>query len=394
MDIGEHHEDRDAIYYPFTHVRDEAWLRSTLLFFPHVLRMAPAHYQLNDSKFVGELARTNGRRGEPLVGRYPLDSFEAHQAGTRLALRFAADIPDPAFRAKYSRAATQAAHGNDSLFQIHRDKFAEPPLDLLVGAGLVWPPNQETRPDPGEHWLAVHPVIGEVIMSTAAADAATRKGCDVLTHEEGAHLVTSTRDEDVIYATLLERPGTDGARKPHALGIGNVVVATTFDLSKLKPADFAVLSKERGALFDLRKLLAERAAQIPAMSDADTRMKHVCDAAGEIVAEWEKKRMGWGNYLKRLFRVEAAEPAKEAATGLLGLAFGAGGGGAAAGAGAAAGTVALAAAPGLAVGFALYGVQTWRTQAAEAEAAPTRFLSRIAKHGGVLAAAGPPSSAD
>ena len=54
----------------------------------------------------------------------------------------------------------------------------------------------------------------------------------------------------------------------------------------------------------------------------------------------------------------------------------------------------LGAAPGLAVGLVLYGVKTWGELGKEEEDAPTRFLSRVAERGGVLAAAGAPLSTE
>ena len=124
MATVEHSEDRDALYYPFIHLRNEAWLRSALLFFPHVVRMTPPGYDINNSPFVQELAATLGRRDEPLVGSYRLDMPAANAAGKRLAGRFEKDVADAAFRRRYGRTATTAGFKNDSVFQIHRDKFA------------------------------------------------------------------------------------------------------------------------------------------------------------------------------------------------------------------------------------------------------------------------------
>lgn len=394
-------EDRDAIYYPYIHIRDEAWLRSALLFFPHVLRMVPGGYTLNDSEFVAELAATQGRWGAPLVGSYPLDSPEAYGAGVRLAVRFAPDLADPAFRERYSRVSTLAQYGDDSLFQIHHSKLAVPLRDALSKAELIWAPSLHGRPLNRDDWLAVHPAIGNVIMSTAAATAACEKGCDVLTPSQRNHIVTASRDEDVIYATLLGKSGAGAVeRKPDIVEIGNLVVATTLDLSQLTAANYAALSQDTGALFDLRQLLADRAAIIPAMSDPIEREKRAREAAEQIVEQWEKKRRRFKGFLRKLFRVDAAEPAKDAATDLLKLALpttaAAGGAGATAAAAAGGLTVlggaALAAAPGLAVGFVLYGWNTWSDLRKEEADAPTRFLSRVAELGGVLAAASPPSS--
>lgn len=398
-------EDRDALYYPFIHFRNENWLRTALLFFPHVLRMVPPEFNFNDSKFVSELAQPKNDRDKPLVGSYLLNSYEAYQAGERLAARFNIDTANPEFCAKFNRQATAANFKHDGVFQIHRQKFADALRWSLEEANLIWQPSQPNRGD----WLAVHPVIGEIVMSTAAAAAARGKGLDILTDTDRNHLITSTRNEDVIYNTLLGSSGEeavgDDERRPTGQRIGDLVIATNFDLSVLTSDDFVALSKERDALFDFRKLLAERSMRIPVMGDPDERDRRAKESASIIFDEWENKRKTWGRFLKRVFRVEAAGEAKGAATDLLKVfvptaagagatattgAAGAGGaaaaGGTAVGAGtfAAIGSTFLGAVPGLAVGLIWYGVTTWRKLGEEEEGAPTRFLSRVVDKGGVL----------
>jgi hypothetical protein len=134
------------------------------------------------------------------------------------------------------------------------------------------------------------------------------------------------------------------------------------------------------------------------MSNRATREMHAREAAECIVEQWEDKRRTWGHFLTKLFRLEAAGEAKSAATDLLKLAMpsaaGAGAGlvaSGAAGAALSAGPILLGAAPGLAVGLVYYGFKTWNDLGAEEKGAPTRFLSAVAKMGGVLAAAPAPS---
>ncbi len=225
----------------------------------------------------------------------------------RLAKRFQADVGDAAFCRTYSREATQAGYSDDSVFQIHRDKFIGELEQLLRSKKLMWPPSRPNRGD----WFALHPMIGEIIMSTAAVAAADEQGYDVLTDTERNHLVASIRDEDAIYSILLKRgEGTRVGRKPSSLEIGQLVVATTFDLDSLTAEDFAALSREREALFDFRELLAEHAAAIPPTGDDETRRKRAKEAADLIIDEWERKRRTWGRFLKQVLRLEAAEKAK------------------------------------------------------------------------------------
>jgi hypothetical protein len=218
-------------------------------------------------------------------------------------------------------------------------------------------------------------------MSTAAVAAARDRGCDILTDTRRNHLAAATDDEESIYNSLLGRTkGQDEVRETEAHEVGDLVMATTFDLSGLKPADFAALSREREALFDFKALLAQRACRIPPMADERKRLAVAREAADDIISEWEKTRRSWGKFLKRAFRLEAADEAKDVATNLLievGLGTGL----------VATGTVLLGAAPGLAIGLSLYGAKTWRDLGVEERTAPTHFLSLVASQGGVLSAA-------
>ena len=73
--------DRGALYYPFIHVRDEEWLKATLLCFPFVDRMVPAGYEVNDSDLAGYFASAQGRFGRPMLGRRDVaDKVEPHTA--------------------------------------------------------------------------------------------------------------------------------------------------------------------------------------------------------------------------------------------------------------------------------------------------------------------------
>src|SRR5215471_12941354 len=62
-----HVPDRDALYYPYIHIRDVNWLKGTLLCFPQVRRIVPSDFPLNDSAEVRKFLRLRGARGEPLL---------------------------------------------------------------------------------------------------------------------------------------------------------------------------------------------------------------------------------------------------------------------------------------------------------------------------------------
>src|SRR5947209_15469492 len=71
--------DRDALYYPYIHIRDVNWLKSTLLCFPSVRRIVPKRFNLHDSDEIQEFCQTDGPRGA-LLSSADLDSPALHQA--------------------------------------------------------------------------------------------------------------------------------------------------------------------------------------------------------------------------------------------------------------------------------------------------------------------------
>lgn len=381
-------EDRDALYYPFIHFRDEAWLRNSLLFFPHVLRMVPAGYPLRDSRFVRELSDTVGRRGEPLVGSYDLGSGEAYAAGLRLAQRLAADIGDPEFCRRYDKAAASGLPA----FHLHRNKFAVPLLETLSRQGLMWDAERDGTSRHGGDWLAVHPSIGEVMMSTAAQAVAASQGCDVLTDSSASHLAASACDEETIYRRLdAPASGRPQPVKPSAMEIGNLVIATTLDLSAMTPADYVALSQESEVLFDFRRLLAEKAATIAPAADHGSRLRRAKEAADAIATEWQERQRTFGKFFKRALRLEGASEGKQAATDILQSALYS----IVASGGVVAATDApplpLVVLPGLAVGLTFYGFKTWQELGQEEQNSPTRFLSQALEHGATLVASSRPA---
>src|SRR6266478_4419158 len=99
--------ERDALYYPYVHFPSEAWLKSTLLFSPHVYRMVASEYQPRwDTVFMRELRKveTNGVR---LVEHADLWSSTASDAQKVLMRRLLTDISHEGkvFKRRFGKAA-------------------------------------------------------------------------------------------------------------------------------------------------------------------------------------------------------------------------------------------------------------------------------------------------
>lgn len=219
-------------------------------------------------------------------------------------------------------------------------------------------------------------------MSTAARSASSARGCDIVTDSIRDHVFTSNLTEEQLYKSLLHNEsGTERGLEVTDREIGDLVISTTFDLSKMSAHDFASLSQDQESLYQFSQLLSQEASKIPLIADANQRLVRAKNAAEQIVSMWETRRRSWGSYLKGLFKLESLDEAKGMATDMLQFAFTGGAAGASM-----TGTL-LGAVPGMAVGLVVRSAKSWSDAAAKERDAPTHFLSKIAQHGGIVSAA-------
>src|ERR1700722_14628748 len=67
-------ESRYALYYPYIHIRDENWLKGTILAFQKVRRLVPNRFTVKDQAITRRYAALEGPRGyllESLVVEAP-----------------------------------------------------------------------------------------------------------------------------------------------------------------------------------------------------------------------------------------------------------------------------------------------------------------------------------
>jgi hypothetical protein len=411
-------KDTDCLYYPYIHVRDEAWLKATLLYFPHVLRMVPPGFETRDSAFVRSLAQKRGARGEELLGSYRLRTLATDEAIDRLTFRLIDDIQkNPDFANQFSRKATLEAYGGrDPEFLVHRGKAPQHFWSELSKRGLMWSAplpsgairrmSVDVSRNLGD-WTALHPILGEAFMSTVAAAAARDEGLEVVTDNAHVHGIASSRDEETIYQTLIHGKSSTGASEPAMiLRLAHLVIVGGFDVSTLSPEDLAAMSTNREALFDFRRYLAQRVVEIPEMDSEAKREARLKAAATEALDEWRKSLANMSSFAQRFFGVGLLDKSERAMTdlakalvpGSLATAATAAGTAAAAPAIGAAtlitSPVVIAAAPGLAVALAVYGIKTWHGLKQEEMSGPLRYLSLLKKQGATLMVAAPPQRED
>ena len=59
--------DRGALFYPYVHVRDDNWLKATLLTFPYLERMVPPGFKVNDLELANAFASRESRLGKSML---------------------------------------------------------------------------------------------------------------------------------------------------------------------------------------------------------------------------------------------------------------------------------------------------------------------------------------
>ncbi|HEY2236076.1 MAG TPA: hypothetical protein VGK01_21570 [Candidatus Angelobacter sp.] len=290
--------DRDALYYPYIHITDINWLKSTLLCFPNVRRMVPTSYTPDDSKEIREFCEVTGPRGTPLLTSVNLFSPGASRAELNLLARLQAN--DRFIRSRYSRLKTLQQYPNPAdHFLLHDEKIISQLSNYLVGSegkdALAWrtaaPPDRPTRSEVGQ-WLALHPTLGSAILSVKAISIADEFGLDIVTDSSFVHHSVVSTQEDDIFEDLIGKPAIK--RKPTADetvdDLTEIVMATNFDASKLSAKQIAELLSDGKDLKRFKDELVPLAASIPAISDPKEREQRLKAAADEVVEKWKKYR--------------------------------------------------------------------------------------------------------
>lgn len=366
-------KDRDALYYPYIHVRDINWLKATLLCFPKLYRMVPSDFHLNDSPEVIKFRETEGLRGRLL------DEFDLNQEFLEKAQKLLMDrlaVEDESSLRRFSRQKTlDEFKGKDNSLQIHRDKFFGQMLYFLEEKGLLWEIHEKNKG--GDIWVGVHPKLGETIMSVIAIAIANTKGLDIVTSSDFIHFGLATQNQEAVISSLFGDSFATSPQYPKEDIIDEltqVVIKTKFDVSKLSLDTVIGLIKDGKGLHKFKTALGEIAKSIPTIPDPEARANRLKEKADEIIEEWEKYEKSLPSIAKEAlgesFGKKLPELASKSLSGLV--------------AGAALTTTLLGAANGFAVGMIVCtGISIWKKYAEKANN-PYRYLSNLEKAGASL----------
>ncbi|HWK97568.1 MAG TPA: hypothetical protein VNR39_19305 [Pseudolabrys sp.] len=373
--------ERDALYYPYIHIRSAEWLKRTLLIFPHVARIVPRDFSPIDLEEVSRFENVLGRHDKPLLRPVNLDSAGVWEAQHQLLHLMREDInKDPRFFMPYTFENYRAAfRGVDEEFRLHVDKPLAEIIWFLDRYNLSWPARGG---NPYDRDVALHPVIGSLIMSTIALACAKDEGFDVVTDEGRLHYEGGSNDVPGIYQKLVHGvvPNAPAFR---ATGdeLFELVVFQQCDVEKLTPERLSKLSEDREAIDALRLALAEIAGKIPEMQNRVAFEDRLKASVNDALGAWKNNRMNMSSVSKEMFGRDLLKPTEGFVKGLvekfaasaIGAVGGAAGGGSSG--------MLIGAAGGFVVALVAHGVTSWGRASDRSRKSPYRYLTTIEKAG-------------
>jgi hypothetical protein len=295
-------KDRDALYYPYIHIRDVDWLKRTLLIFPHVVRMVPRDFPSSDDAETAEFSQYIGTHRQPLVRQADLQSNNVIAAQERLLRQIDTKATDDlSFLSRFGRKATEALKSPGDLgFQIHLNKLCPSFFTHLDNYGLAWIPQIPG----GDLYREVHPRLGEAIMSTLAIACAKDEGLDIVTDPTHRKLdrCLATKDANLVFDAWLSSIEPDVQRSAATGGqLLEIIVYQHCNPEKLTAQNLAALSEEREALAELHHDLQKLASLIPDDIENDSKLKErLEDSAQVALKRWQGNRANLGSLLNEM----------------------------------------------------------------------------------------------
>jgi hypothetical protein len=227
-----------ALYYPYTHVRDESWLKAAALYLPKLALLAPRDYPFRFSSTaqvlrdeLDFLVEVDPARRAHSVSIEFLELLNRDAAA--LATRYAwhefpealYDIVGPDGDRCYTHGRTR--HGDANVEWIHLGKVSPDLVDGLIETKLG-------VPNANRMWIALHPRLGATYLSALADQVARANGMPVVTDQVNSYGTLNGWSLDTLASVLLsdetetpdvDRPEGEIASLYAAIAINAVVPA-------------------------------------------------------------------------------------------------------------------------------------------------------------------------
>ena len=367
--------EKDALYYPNIRIPSADWLKKALLIFPHVARIVPENFPSDDPKEIWDFENVIGRRGEPLLKRAHLSTGGVWEAQQKLLNRLRNDIgKDEAFIRRFDERSANLFEDkvDESSFYLHPGKMTDDLVRFLEKYELAWPAAGDRR---ARGFVRVHPLLGELVMSTLAIACAKDEGFDIVAESGRVHRCLANHDDLGAYKEFTQsNPRAD--RTPSVSDGGKMFELIVFqkcDASRLTPELLGELSADRDAIEDLKAALEEIAKLIPRMQEEERFKERIQSSVDDALQKWKSDRANMSSFARRVFGSEGIKPAGDVFKSALEK-----------GLPALAGTVILGWAAGVAIGLAVHVATSWASVREKERRSPYRYLTKLEKAGVVF----------
>jgi hypothetical protein len=205
-----------ALYYPYTHPRDETWLKAAALYLPTLTRIAPPSGGDDDSRTMRVLRDKLGFFND--LGTADLEREHWHGAsaeflnlvrtrGDELAARYPVPQASGDLGEQYPNSAGTQVRAD---YFVHMGKTGRVLAHELEAAGLARRHERHYRGGT-EEWLAMDTRLAEVLLTALASRVAEGKGLGLVTDEVDAHARLGLNRAGEPGSALLDEPDS-GAR--------------------------------------------------------------------------------------------------------------------------------------------------------------------------------------
>ena len=281
-------QTRHALYYPYIHIRDENWLKGTILSFQQVRRMVPHSFTVKDQAISHAYSKLEGPAGK-LLESLEVEGPEILATQEWLRGKMEARIDDLKALRYTEDDAPAELEGGPEAFEMHAGKFLDHKLlEFLLSQGLGWYSREPSEPD-SSNWITMHPKVGAAMMSVLALTVARVKGLSVVTPSRQAHHELLAGREEEVFEKLLEVPLPPASGQQANVTVeelSQVVITMGFDLTRLTPQQICELLKEGKDLRKFRAAVAGFAGRIPPGLDGAEREKRLRKEAQAVLDEW------------------------------------------------------------------------------------------------------------
>jgi hypothetical protein len=254
-----------ALYYPYIHFRDDAWLKVAALYWPRISRIVPTDYPVRDSETVrrlaGELDLVHNYSPDDAaikVGRLFGKFLEQHEASLRD--RYGVDKADDWAADPVTIQRMGLPEGDHShiakLAHIYAPKFDRKLLAYLLDAGLA----VRAR---GQEWIGVNPKFGDVYMTALAEEIAHDRGFQPIAEKELTHIGVSGWTVARLAQALLDEPALKSKSRPKGqISAGLAFVALRAVYPKDRSIDVEKIIQIRQRYERERRLFAVEAQRL------------------------------------------------------------------------------------------------------------------------------------